>query len=199
VTHWNRTGLQVQELLLSSQQHQSIAIMAAKCPYNTPKSSLLILLCCFLFINTADGTTATLTESTAYASQRPCAKRCFYYGSHGGADLLAGEIGCALDPIENECICRSDLQQTADSFLRKCVSERCDANAIDISSAVSIYDAYCTSNGYTRATSTTQTKGATRTTSSGTPIAPATVTVTVVQTVLASGGRRLRPAVLGLL
>ncbi|KAF4231135.1 hypothetical protein CNMCM8980_005613 [Aspergillus fumigatiaffinis] len=156
----------VQGLLLSGQQRQSIAIMAAKGTYNTTKTSLLIRLCCSLFINAADGTTATLTESTAYASQRPCAKRCFYYGSHGGADFLAGEIGCAVDPIENECICRSDLQQTADSFLRKCVSDRCGKNAIDVSSAVSIYDAYCTSNGYTRATSTAQMKGATRTTSS---------------------------------
>ncbi|PKX89396.1 uncharacterized protein P174DRAFT_57499 [Aspergillus novofumigatus IBT 16806] len=169
--------------------------MAAKAPCNTPKTSLLILLCCSLFINPADGTTATLTESAAYASQRPCAKRCFYWGSssEGGPDYLAIGVGCQVDPIMNECICRSDLQQTADSFLRKCVSDKCGENAIDVSSAVSIYDDYCTSNGYTRATSTAQT------TSSGTPIAPATVTVTVVQTVLASGGRRLRPAVLGLL
>ncbi|KAF4237033.1 hypothetical protein CNMCM6457_001643 [Aspergillus fumigatiaffinis] len=139
--------------------------MAAKAPYNTPKASLLILLCCSLFINAADGTTATLTESTAYASQRPCAKRCFYWGasSQGGADFLADRIGCEVDPIENECICRSDLQQTADSFLRKCVSDKCGENAIDVSSAVEIYDDYCTSNGYTRATSTAQT---TRTTSS---------------------------------
>ncbi|KAF4160235.1 hypothetical protein CNMCM8927_002717 [Aspergillus lentulus] len=139
--------------------------MSAKGPHNTPKASLLILLCCSLFINAADGTTATLTESTAYASQRPCAKSCFYWGSstQGGADFLAERIGCEVDPILNECICRSDLQQTADSFLRKCVSDNCGANAIDVSSAVGIYDDYCTSNGYTRATSTAQT---TRTTSS---------------------------------
>jgi hypothetical protein len=173
-------------------------MMAANGPYNPRNTTLLILLCCAFFIKVAEATTATLTESTAYASQRPCAKKCFYWGSstQGGADFLADRIGCEVDPIENECICRSDLQQTADSFLRKCVSDNCGANAVDVSSAVSIYDDYCTSNGYTRATSTAQT---TRTTSSGTPIAPATVTVTVVQTVLASGGRRLRPAVFGLL
>ncbi|EAW16935.1 uncharacterized protein NFIA_002880 [Aspergillus fischeri NRRL 181] len=118
--------------------------MTAKGPYNTPRTSILILLSCSLFINAAEGTTATLTESTAYASQRPCAKRCFYWGaaSQGGADFLADRIGCDVDPIENECICRSDLQQTADSFLRKCVSDKCGSNAIDISSAVSIYDDY---------------------------------------------------------
>lgn len=69
-----------------------------------------------------------------------------------------------------------DLQQTADSFLRRCVSDNCGSHAFDVSSAVSIYAEYCTSNGYTRATSTTQTTG---TTSSGTPIASAAVTVNV--------------------
>ncbi|KAF7114705.1 hypothetical protein CNMCM5793_009656 [Aspergillus hiratsukae] len=143
-------------------------MMAAKRLYNPLNKTLLILLCCTLFINVAEATTATLTESTAYASQRPCAKSCFYWGSStkGGADFLADRIGCGVDPIEDECICRSDLQQTADSFLRKCVNDNCDANVIDISSAVSIYGDYCTSNGYTRATSTAQT---TRTTSSDSP------------------------------
>ncbi|GIK05353.1 hypothetical protein Aspvir_009460 [Aspergillus viridinutans] len=139
--------------------------MTAKGSYNT---SLLVLLCCTLFITIAEATTATLTDSTAYASQRPCAKKCFYWGSssQGGADFLANRIDCGVDPIENECICRSDLQQTPDSFLRKCVTDNWDANAIDVSSAVRIYDDYCASNGYTRATSTAQT---TRTTSSDGP------------------------------
>ncbi|GFF63263.1 hypothetical protein IFM60648_00869 [Aspergillus lentulus] len=127
-------------------------MMSAKGPHNTPKASLLILLCCSLFINAADGTTATLTESTAYASQRPCAKSCFYWGSstQGGADFLAERIGCEVDPILNECICRSDLQQTADSFLRKCVSDNCGANAIDVSSAVGIYDDYYDQDDFIR-------------------------------------------------
>jgi len=107
-------------------------MMAAKGPYNPLNTSLLVLLCCTLFI--------TLH------------KKLLLLGSSvkGGADFLADRIGCAVDPIENECICRSDLQQTADSFLRKCVSDNCDANAIDVSRAVRIYDDYCTSNGYTR-------------------------------------------------
>ncbi|GFF92950.1 protein bem46 [Aspergillus udagawae] len=119
--------------------------MTVKGLYNPRNTSILILLCYSLFINAAQATTATLTESTAYASQRPCAKSCFYWGSstQGGAGFLAEGIGCAVDPFENECICRSDLQQTADSFLHKC-----GANAIDISSAIRIYDDYCTSNGW---------------------------------------------------
>lgn len=56
------------------------------------------------------------------------------------------------------------------------MSDNCGSHAFDVSSAVSIYAEYCTSNGYTRATSTTQTTG---TTSSGTPIASAAVTVNV--------------------
>ncbi|KEY79794.1 hypothetical protein BA78_8829 [Aspergillus fumigatus] len=64
--------------------------------------------------------------------------------------LLADRIGCEVDPIGNECICRLDLQQTADSFLRRCVSDNCGSHAFDVSSAVSIYAEYCTSNGYTR-------------------------------------------------
>ncbi|RHZ63425.1 uncharacterized protein CDV56_104511 [Aspergillus thermomutatus] len=155
-------------------------MMTAKRP-STLNARLLILLCGILFINAAGATTATLTESPAYASQQPCAKSCFYWGasSNGGADFLADRIGCAVDPIENECICRSDLQQSADSFLLKCVRENCDANALDVSSAGDVRRADEQDDFI------------------GTRIAPATVTVTVVQTVLSSGGGRLRPAVLG--
>ncbi|KAH1555996.1 hypothetical protein KXX57_001994 [Aspergillus fumigatus] len=163
-------SLQVQGLLPSGQQGRSIAIIIAKGPYNSqdkhPTSPLLLPLHQRGRRNNSyPHQIHSLRVSTSLREALLLLGR-----------LLADRIGCEVDPIGNECICRLDLQQTADSFLRRCVSDNCGSHAFDVSSAVSIYAEYCTSNGYTRATSTTQTTG---TTSSGTPIASAAVTVNV--------------------
>lgn len=130
--------------------------------------------------------TVTLTNSPAYASQRPCAKSCFYIGFSvdGGPDGLADDIGCSTDPIVNECFCRGDLQNEAINTLQSCVSKNCDSKDTDIQAALGIYENYCTSNGYTRDAIPTPTD------SSGTAPAGATVTVTVTAT---AGAGRLRP------
>jgi len=143
-------------------------------------SPLLLLL---LFTNPAEAVTASLTESPAYESQRPCAKDCFYLGAWSGPDYLAENIGCDASDIQNECLCRPDLQPKGDSWLRSCVGDRCDKNTLDISVAVSIYDAYCTKAGFT-----TEPPAPTPT-SSGTDdnyFPPSTVTVTVTATVTVS-------------
>jgi hypothetical protein len=120
-----------------------------------------------------------------YSSQRPCATGCFYYGatSERSPDKLGREIDCGLSPIENECFCRPDLQAQADSFLSSCVNSRCDKKTVDIELARSIYNDYCTSNGYERAEVTGPAN-------SGTQPIPATVTVTVVHTTVISSGER---------
>lgn len=101
--------------------------------------------------------TVTLTNLPAYQSQRSCAIPCFYigYASGGGPDQLAGQLDCSVSPIENDCFCRADLQDDADALIQSCVYEACSRNTIDVSSAVSIYDSYCTAAGFTRAAETT--------------------------------------------
>lgn len=105
--------------------------------------------------------TVTLTNLPAYQSQRSCAKQCFYIGfsSGGGPDRLADHLDCAVDPIENDCFCRADLQDDADAFVQSCVYDYCSKNTIDVSSAVSIYDSYCTAAGFNRAVETTAAQG----------------------------------------
>ncbi|KAH8810876.1 hypothetical protein F5884DRAFT_897410 [Xylogone sp. PMI_703] len=150
-------------------------------------SSVLLLF--LLLLHQASCATVTLTDLPAYQSQRPCAIDCFYYGfsSKGGPDGIAENIGCNVDPIMNECLCRPDLQAQADAYLSNCVRSKCDQNSLDVNSAVTIYDDYCTSAGYYRVTD------APATSTSGTQASPTTVTVTVMQTVsVSSAERRLR-------
>jgi hypothetical protein len=65
-----------------------------------------------------------------------------------------------------------------------CVSNGCNKATIDINSAVSIYDGYCTSAGYHRASVTTPA------TTTGMQGSPSTVTVTAVATVTVSSAKR---------
>jgi hypothetical protein len=118
---------------------------------------------------------------------RPCAQECFYGGAFVGPDRVAMNMGCDHDPIRNECFCRSDLQVNADSFLKSCVNSLCKSNTLDTNSALSIYDAYCKTAGFSRDAITA--------TTAGTLDSPATATVTqtVIHTVFVkSGGRRLQ-------
>lgn len=105
--------------------------------------------------------TVTLTDLPAYQSQRGCAIPCFHigYGGAGGPDQLADQLDCSVSPIENDCFCRADLQDDADALIQSCVYEACSGNTIDVSSAVSIYDSYCTAAGFTRAVETTAVQG----------------------------------------
>lgn len=151
-----------------------------------PHSLTTLALIALLTKPATPAATVTLTNSPAYASQRPCAQSCFYIGFSvdGGPDGLADDIGCSVDPIENGCFCRGDLQNEALNTLQSCVSKKCDRKDTDIQAALGIYENYCTSNGYTRDPI------ATPTVSSGTAPAGATVTVTVTAT---AGAGRLRP------
>ena len=138
-----------------------------------------------ILIHLTRAATVTLTESPAYASQRSCAFYCWYSGfsSEGGPDQLAQQLDCTVDPIENDCLCRPDLQGPADSYLRSCISNVCSKNTVDINSAVSIYDNYCTSAGYFRAEETAPAQ------TTGTQNPTATVTVTALRTVTVSSGQ----------
>ncbi|KAF2963471.1 hypothetical protein GQX73_g10104 [Xylaria multiplex] len=141
--------------------------------------SLLSLL---FLIHLATSESVTLTQAAAFASQRPCAQGCFGSNLFPNAGLLADGIGCAYRNPQNECVCRLDLQPSADDYISNCVDNACSANPLDISSAVSIYDAYCTSAGFIRDTPATIT--------SGTDDSPSTVTVTVTATVKVSSAQK---------
>jgi hypothetical protein len=114
---------------------------------------------------------ASITEVPVFASQRPCAKGCFILSIYEGPDRLAKNIGCEYSIPQNDCVCRPDLQVDADAFLKECINSACDSSTLDIISATSIYDEYCTNAGFLRKTPAT--------TTSGTRDSPSTVTVTV--------------------
>ncbi|KAL2810081.1 hypothetical protein BJX63DRAFT_403132 [Aspergillus granulosus] len=153
-------------------------------------SLLHIALEVFLHTSLGLATTATIADSAPYQSQRPCALRCYGYDS-SDSSYIASNIDCDTDPVvENECLCRSDLQSDAVAYLRECVSSSCEKD-YDVSLAVSLYTDYCTSAGYTAETTTTPTP------SLGTPDPPPTVTVTVLETVVLGAAPRLSAPLLG--
>lgn len=145
-------------------------------------------------VASATSGTVSLEGSPAFASQRPCVRNdCFGSDTLGNPYLLASGIDCDSNPVENECFCRTDLQAGATSYLSSCVYSACDQMTLDVNSAVKIYTDYCTSNGFTVATTSSPVS-----TTSGTQYSPATITVTVVQTVSVAGAPRLQPTLLRL-
>jgi hypothetical protein len=123
------------------------------------------LLCGLLFyLSLARGQTTlpqTIFSLDIFSSQKPCAQSCFTTGILGGCfgDIVGDALGCVNDNVcglgsrglaPNDCYCRTDLQSVAESFLTSCVKNACTVgdSSIDISSAGSIYDDYCSSQGF---------------------------------------------------
>ncbi|KAI0439586.1 hypothetical protein F4803DRAFT_31555 [Xylaria telfairii] len=117
-----------------------------------PKSLIILAL-----LQLAASESVSITELPIYSAQKPCARKCFTNGAYEGPDKLANYIGCEYHLPQNDCVCRSDQQERADSWLSSCVSNSCSRNLVDASSAVSIYDAYCTNAGYLRIAEATPT------------------------------------------
>ncbi|KAI0972792.1 hypothetical protein F4678DRAFT_429374 [Xylaria arbuscula] len=99
----------------------------------------------------------TINQAPAYSSQRPCAQNCFGGGIYTVAGAVAYNIGCDYHNPQNECVCRPDLQNNADAYIQSCVDNECSENSLDVNSAISIYDAYCTGAGFIRNTPATTT------------------------------------------
>ena len=91
----------------------------------------------------------TIDQSDAYKQQRKCAFRCFVDFSDVGYPI-AMQISCPTFRVQNDCFCRSDLQQEANLYVSSCVDSGCSRNKFDIDLATKIYDDYCTRNGYER-------------------------------------------------
>lgn len=90
---------------------------------------------------------ASLYESEFVGSEKSCAAFCLW--QEGWDDSLPVELGCGSG-YTNDCVCRVDQAPVASSALTKCILRTCGiSSTIDVSRAVSIYDAYCAGVGYT--------------------------------------------------
>ncbi len=165
----------------------------------TPRVGFVICLTLFLFAlvanaNNIGASLQTLNALTPYSAQEPCASGCFYrWAGACSYDLIAAQLGCQANCISwasNDCYCRTDYQSIATAYLYSCVSSACTRgnNAPDISSATSLYNAYCTGLGYIAAAEATTTTNA----------PAATVTQYVTVTVTSSTAIRTLPKRVGL-
>src|SRR5277367_2791992 len=116
--------------------------------------SVLFLLQAFPVLSDASATQSLYSEDL-YKQQRSCAQSCFVCCGVGN-DAVANDLSCP-NPVLNSCYCRGDLQAVAVSYLSNCVSSSCSGDTVDIQSATSLYEAYCTSNGYPPITTSTLT------------------------------------------
>jgi hypothetical protein len=119
----------------------------------------------------------------------------------GGHDLGHG-LDCGGDSAINGCYCRPDTLPKARTYISSCVSSACGNNGVqaEISSAISIYDGYCstvareqsTTSETAAAASTGSVSAATSSTlgSSTTRNAPATQTGVSVATVASAGDNK---------
>jgi len=100
----------------------------------------------------ASAATQTIASLAAYQSQRSCAIPCFWNGDPDNSyasDTLAIKLECCTDRVscrdraQDSCFCRADLRPVAASWLSTCVNGYCSSNAVDVVSAVAVYDEYC--------------------------------------------------------
>jgi hypothetical protein len=165
---------------------------------NHHSSSFLVIFltaCLILPITNAQVGTITqdLTTLSAFPLQKACAQSCFLTTGFCPNDVLGSQIGCAVHTdcydnnwlAKNDCYCRQDLQVAAQSILTSCISRECKAgdDAIDASSAGSIYAQYCKEKGYPNPTApavvqatTTKSGGLTVSTAGGANSQPTTST-----------------------
>ena len=104
----------------------------------------------FFLLGTVSSQTVSIQYEAAFYSQRDCASMCQAIYPNYPPTGIAEELSCAIDPIENSCFCRADLQAQAESYIQSCVEHQC-SNTLDANNAVSIYDAYCTGAGFVKA------------------------------------------------
>ena len=155
---------------------------------------LVLLLVSYSHTQALDTATMSINKLDIYSQQKPCAQHCFW---NACGDALGAPLGCldwscgGVSP--NYCYCRPDGQSAAESYLTSCFKSACTAgdSSIDISSAGSIYNYYCSSKGYivaAAAPTTTQEVAPATTTTSQVPQATTTVYVTIYRSEGTSNG-----------
>jgi hypothetical protein len=98
----------------------------------------------------AQQTTVTIGSFNGFDQQHSCVQNCLRDWIAGDGEDVAWALQCDL-PCANGCFCASTGATVASSFLTSCVNFRCLAGDLpsDVTSAVSIYDYYCLTAGYT--------------------------------------------------
>jgi hypothetical protein len=105
-----------------------------------------ILLSWLLYSPVAISETLSIQQDPAFPFQRNCVRDCFECGFScciGTFSCIASNLTCDYARPKDECVCRHDLQSVAISYLSDCVISKCE-NSLDVSSAITIYSAYCT-------------------------------------------------------
>jgi hypothetical protein len=131
--------------------------------------NMLLLLLLFVFYAAVNGQsdTVTIADFTSYSDLRPCAAQsCIEWKWAVGSLVLdyylAAAIGCNTNSApENNCFCRTDLINSGATWLSSCVSSSCSGDTNDVTSATSIYLAYCSQAGYVPASAPAETTLAT--------------------------------------
>lgn len=160
---------------------------------------MMFIIAIFYILTVTNAQVGTITQDlttvSAFPLQKACAQSCFVETGFCPNDYLGSKIGCAVHTdcydnnwqAKNDCYCRQDLQIAAQSILTSCISYNCRAgdDAIDASSAGSIYAQYCREKGYPNPTApavvsatTTGSGGLTRTTAGGVSTQPTESTIT---------------------
>jgi hypothetical protein len=120
----------------------------------------------------------TIYGLSIFSDQKPCAQECFTAGFKDCYDdILASAIGCQYTACDgnpdfgapNSCYCRPDLQSAAELYLTSCVGSACTIgdSSIDMSSAGSIYNNYCSSQGFLADVAATTTEDGVQGTTTG--------------------------------
>jgi hypothetical protein len=115
-----------------------------------------LILVTFASVVTSQISQYAIQSVAGYSLQRACVQECVSSGYYG----LPTGIGCP-NPYLIACVCRTDLQPSASTFLTQCVNQGCSSDPSDLSSAISLYDSYCALNGVPLVTAPVSTTAAT--------------------------------------
>ncbi|KAK4169605.1 hypothetical protein QBC43DRAFT_308035 [Cladorrhinum sp. PSN259] len=107
----------------------------------------------------------TIQSDPQYSGLRICAQECVDKANNNRD--IEGILDCGDSRILDSCFCRTDLRSIATQHLSTCILTRCGYDGPDYTSAVKVYDDYCsyTAPRITAAPSTTTESPTNRTTS----------------------------------
>ena len=82
-----------------------------------------------------------------YLSMPTCVRDCLWHAGQDTDDLMPN-MGCRA-PWDNGCLCNATLARTGSAFISTCVASRCGAptNGMQVTSALSVHEDYCSSAG----------------------------------------------------
>jgi hypothetical protein len=126
--------------------------MACKISQTVP--SLILALSLIQWASAQITTLQTIYEGAVFSAQDTCAQNCFtHYLAGCYMDNIGYSLQCPIQPnacttnwgAPVSCYCRFDKQSEALALLSTCISSACTVGdvSIDLSSASSIYTAYC--------------------------------------------------------